>query len=184
MDLTEKTLNETLIYDGKIASYYVQDVLLPNGEKSIREIIRHDEAVGVIPFTEDGKVVFVKQFRKPIDRVLIEIPAGLVEKNEMDPLAAAKRELKEETGYTGSNWSEVTGFYSSPGFTDEYLTIFTTTVLSEKKVALNLDNHEFLEVVELTFEEAWANYEAKEIADAKTVFALHYWKQKRLEQKG
>src|SRR5699024_5433789 len=104
--------------------YTIEEVLLPNGKTAQREIVRHDAASAILPFTEDGKAVFVKQFRKPVNQLFIEIPAGLINSDETDPLSAAERELEEETGYQADEWKLITSFYSSPGFTDEYLTVY------------------------------------------------------------
>src|SRR5699024_4738873 len=125
-----------------------------------------------------GKAVFVKQFRKPVNQLFIEIPAGLINSDETDPLSAAERELEEETGYQADEWKLITSFYSSPGFTDEYLTVYEAQGLKKIENPLPKDEDEFLEVVELSFDEAWQYYEEKVIRDAKTVFALFYWKQK------
>src|SRR5690625_3370741 len=124
MDYKEHTIRKQTIYKGNITTYTVEEVRLPNGKKAIREIVRHDDASVVIPVTADGKLVLVGQYRKAIEQMLYEIPAGLMDEEDKNPLETAQRELEEETGYQAENWTEITGFYSSPGFTDEYLTLF------------------------------------------------------------
>ncbi len=88
---------------------YVEDVLLPNGETSKREIVKHPGAVAVLAITEENKMVLVRQYRKALERVLVEIPAGKLEKGEA-PIETAKRELEEETGYVCEKWSHFTLF--------------------------------------------------------------------------
>lgn len=180
MDMTEKMISRQTIHKGKITEYTLEEVLLPNGENAQREIVRHAAASAVLPIMPNGNALFVKQFRKPLDRTLIEIPAGLIDPEDEDELAAAKRELLEETGYQANEWQMITSFYSSPGFTDECLYLFTATDLIKETEILQLDEGEFLEVMELSFEEAWRLYEKKEIQDAKSVFALFYWKSIRI----
>src|SRR5690625_1990892 len=103
----EKTLKRNTIFEGKIISVHVDEVLLPNGKTSKREIVEHPGAVAVIALTDDKKLVFVKQYRKPLERTLIEIPAGKIEPNE-EPHITALRELEEETGYTSEKLQHIT----------------------------------------------------------------------------
>ncbi|EHC6479364.1 NUDIX hydrolase, partial [Listeria monocytogenes] len=95
--LEEKTLHTEQIFSGNIIELQVDDVELPNGEKSKREIVKHPGAVAIIPFSEDGGMYLVEQYRKPLEKTIIEIPAGKMESGE-DPLVTARRELEEETG--------------------------------------------------------------------------------------
>ena len=104
MKLEEKKLSSEEIFDGVAIHLFKDEILLPNGNKGVREVIRHPGAVCVLPFTEDGQVVFVNQFRYALNKVTLEVPAGKLEKGE-DPMEAAKRELYEETGFGGGEWS-------------------------------------------------------------------------------
>src|SRR5699024_8212829 len=106
-NLTEKTLQSTTIYNGKIVHLQVDDVLLPDGQKSKREVIKHPGAVAIIPITPDNKIVLVRQYRKPLEKTIVEIPAGKMEEGER-PEITAIRELEEETGYTTNKISFVT----------------------------------------------------------------------------
>ena len=99
MNLYEETIKSTSIYKGNVTEYIVEEVRLPNGEMSQREIVRHAGASAVIPFTQSGEIVLVKQYRKAIDQVSIEIPAGIKDATDPDGLHTAKRELEEETDY-------------------------------------------------------------------------------------
>lgn len=126
---------------------------LPNGETAKRELVYHPGAVAVIPITADNKIVLVEQYRKPLERALIEIPAGKLEENE-NPLTAAVRELEEETGYTTTNLSQVTSFYTSPGFANELVYVYITNDLIKMENPPAGDDDEFVEIMEVTLEEA------------------------------
>ena len=96
--LEEKTLESKQIYDGRVVHLYLDTVQLPNGKTSLREVVRHNGAVAVVPIDRDGNVILVQQYRHPARRVLLEIPAGTLNVGE-DPDTCVERELQEETGY-------------------------------------------------------------------------------------
>ncbi|MBM7598055.1 ADP-ribose pyrophosphatase [Virgibacillus halotolerans] len=169
----EKTIKTESIYDGKIIKLQVDDVTLPNGKTAKRELVKHQGAVAVIPITKDNKIVFVEQYRKPLEKSIIEIPAGKLEPGE-EPEATAVRELEEETGYTTRELSFVTSFYSSPGFADELLHIYITDQLEKLEHPVAGDDDEFVEVLELTLDEAKQYVEEERIQDAKTNYAVLY----------
>ncbi|WP_078553149.1 NUDIX domain-containing protein [Bacillus alkalicellulosilyticus] len=169
--LLEKTINTTTIYEGRIIDLVIDDVELPDGKMSKRELIKHPGAVAVIPVTKEGKLVMIRQYRKALDKVIVEIPAGKLEPGE-EPLPCAKRELEEETGYQSEMLEYVTSFYTSPGFADEIIHLYFTDQLTEGN--LNLDDDEFVELVEVTLEEAQKMITTREIYDAKTAFAVQY----------
>jgi len=169
----EKTIATEKIFDGKIISLQVDDVTLPNGKTSKRELVKHPGAVAVIPVTKDNKIVFVEQYRKPLEKSIIEIPAGKLENGE-EPKATAIRELEEETGYTTNELSFITSFYTSPGFADELLYIYITDQLKALEHPVEGDEDEFVEIVELTLEEAKQYVEEERIHDAKTNYAVLY----------
>ncbi len=183
VDFYEETIKSKSIYKGNVTEYVIEDVKLPNGEMSQREIVRHAEASAVIPFTDSDEIVLVKQYRKAIDQVSIEIPAGIKDDTDSDGLFTAKRELEEETDYNAKTWTFVTSFYSTPGFTDEFLEIYEARDLFLVEDSLAQDDDENVEVIIATFDEAWELYEQGLLRDSKTVFALFYWKLKRLENK-
>lgn len=172
----EKTIQTTNIFNGKVINLQIDEVTLPNGKTSKREIIKHPGAVAIIALTEENKIVFVEQYRKPLEKSLVEIPAGKLEEGEK-PEVTALRELEEETGYTTNKLELVTSFYSSPGFADELLYIYFTDKLKPLEEAKSLDEDEFVELMELTLEEAEALMAEQKIHDAKTVYALMYLKQ-------
>src|SRR5699024_73478 len=124
----ETTIKTEQIFTGKIISVQVDDVRLPDGNTSIREIVTHPGAVAIIAETEEDKILFVEQFRKPLEKSLIEIPAGKLEQNEL-PEKSAYRELEEETGYTTNELHYITSFYTSPGFANEIIYLYYTNSL-------------------------------------------------------
>lgn len=169
----EKTIKSETIYDGKVVKLQVDDVRLPNGKQSKRELIKHPGAVSVIPITKDNKIVLVEQYRKPLEKSIIEIPAGKLEPGEV-PEITAVRELEEETGYTTRHLTKVTSFYTSPGFADELMYIYLAKDLEKLRAPKALDEDEFVEVLEVTLEEAKKLVEEQRIHDAKTNYAILY----------
>lgn len=114
MTFEEKTLSKEAIYEGKIINVEKHKVLLPNNETSYREVVKHNGAVAVCALTPDNEVILVRQYRKPMDEVLLEIPAGKLEPGE-DRMSAAKRELEEETGYKTESLILIGEVYGSQG---------------------------------------------------------------------
>ncbi|SFA72594.1 ADP-ribose pyrophosphatase [Lentibacillus halodurans] len=169
----EKTIRTETIYDGKVVKLQVDDVTLPDGKTSKRELIKHAGAVGIIPITKDHKIVFVEQYRKPLEKSLVEIPAGKLEEGE-DPLVTALRELEEETGYTASSPKFITSFYTSPGFADEIMYLYMAKDLEPIEHPAAGDDDEFIELIELTLDEAKQYVKDKKIHDAKTNYAILY----------
>jgi ADP-ribose pyrophosphatase len=169
----EKTVRTEHIFKGNIISVQVDDVVLPDGNQSKREIVRHPGAVAVIPVTKDGKMVMVEQYRKALERSLLEIPAGKLEPGE-DPARTAERELEEETGYRAGKMEYITSFYTSPGFADELIHLYYADQLEKADNPLAGDADEFVELYEITLDEALRFMEEKRIHDAKTVFAIQF----------
>lgn len=177
----EKTLSTKKIFDGRIISLQVDDVQLPDGNESKREIVKHPGAVAIIALTNDDKIIFVEQYRKPLERSLIEIPAGKLEANEK-PEVTALRELEEETGYTTDKLDYVTSFYTSPGFANELIHIYYTNTLTRLDIPVALDDDEFVEVHYLSLAEAEQYMLDNKIYDAKTVYAIMYLKNMRMSK--
>ncbi|MCY8323507.1 ADP-ribose pyrophosphatase [Bacillus spizizenii] len=171
--LEEKTISKEQIFSGKVIDLYVEDVELPNGKTSKREIVKHPGAVAILAVTDEGKIIMVKQFRKPLERAIVEIPAGKLEKGE-EPEYTALRELEEETGYTAKKLTKITAFYTSPGFADEIVHVFLAEELSVLEEKRELDEDEFVEVMEVTLEDAQKLVESREVYDAKTAYAIQY----------
>ncbi|WP_188206078.1 NUDIX hydrolase [Alkalibacillus aidingensis] len=168
----EKTINRQTIYQGRIIDLHVDDVELPNGESSKRELVFHPGAVAVIAVTDEGKIVMVEQYRKALEKSIIEIPAGKLEPGE-SPEITAERELEEETGYQVDSLTYVMSYYTSPGFADEKIYIYHATGLrpSSKR---SLDVDEFVELKEVTIDEALEFIKQEKIHDAKTIHAIYY----------
>lgn len=166
----EKTVKSDMIYEGRILNLRVDTVELPNQKYSKREIVEHGKAVALIPIKED-KIIFVRQYRIAVGKVLIELPAGLVESNE-EPRETAVREMEEEIGYTSEDLEYLFDSLSSPGFTNERTSYFLARNLIEKQGIP--DEDEFIETVELTLEEALEMIEDGEISDSKTIIGVLY----------
>ena len=178
MDLKEKTLNSQDIYSGRIITVRVDTVELPDGRTGTREIVEHAGAVGIIPIDDQGNVWMVRQYRKPVEQVLLEIPAGTMEAGE-EPLACAQRELEEETGFIAEQWEKIIGYYSAPGFCNEYLHLYIATKLY--RGVANPDQDEFLEKTYLPLEEAYQGIFRGQIVDGKSIIALQYAYQRYIQ---
>ncbi|WP_088007912.1 NUDIX hydrolase [Indiicoccus explosivorum] len=166
----EKTVRSERIYEGKIINLKVDDVTLPNGKETKRELVEHPGAVAVIALTDDRRIVMVEQYRKALERSIVEIPAGKLEPDEK-PEICARRELEEETGYTAEKLSHVQSFSTSPGFADEVIHLYAAEGLSKTSEGAT-EEDEFVELIEVTFEEAEKMMEDGRIYDAKTAFAV------------
>ncbi|MBS4215780.1 NUDIX hydrolase [Neobacillus rhizophilus] len=171
--LEEKTLKSEEIFSGKIISLHLQEVELPNGKTSKREIIKHPGAVAILAVTPENKIIMVEQYRKAIERTIVEIPAGKLEKGE-EPDACARRELEEETGYVCESLELLTSFFTSPGFADEIVHVYLAKGLTKKEDSAALDEDEFVNLEELTLEEALQYVKEQKIYDAKTIYAVQY----------
>jgi len=171
MDLSEKTLESQEIFSGRIIKVRIDTVSLPGGGQSTREVVEHAGAVGVVAVDNDNNIIMVRQYRKPVEKVLLEIPAGTMEKDE-DPLVCAQRELKEETGFTAKHWKKILSYYSAPGFTDEYLHLYLASGLTGGDI--ELDEDEFVETVHLPLPEAYQMIFEGKIADGKSIIGIQY----------
>ncbi|QTM99723.1 NUDIX domain-containing protein [Sediminibacillus dalangtanensis] len=169
----ERTIASETIFNGKVVKLQVDEVSLPDGNTSKREIIKHPGAVAIIPVTKDNKILFVEQYRKPLEKTLVEIPAGKLEPGEK-PEITAKRELEEETGYTTNELTFLTSFYTSPGFADEIIHLYITKDLHLLEEEVAGDEDEFVDILELSLEEAEQLVKEQRIHDVKTAYAVLY----------
>ncbi len=169
-DLTEIPKTSEEIYDGVILHVYKDTVTLPNGKPATREVIRHVGAVGVLPVTEDGRVIIERQFRYPIAQVITEIPAGKLDQKTEDRLSAAKRELREETGITAEEWIDMGVYYPAPAYSDEKITLYLAKGLHYGKQ--DLDEDEFLNTEAVPLAELVRAVMDGEITDGKTQVAI------------
>ena len=154
------------IFDGTVLHVKKDAVRLPNGNPAVREIIRHIGAVCVIPVLENGDVIVERQYRYPVDRVMLEIPAGKLDYAGEDRLSAIQRELREETGYTAGTWTDLGPFYAAPAYSDEYITMYLAQDL--RKGECHPDEDEFLDVYSVPLKELVEDVMAGRIPDAKT----------------
>jgi len=168
----EATLSTRPVFSGKMISLEVSTVRLPDGRTATREIVRHPGAVGVLALHE-GRMIAVEQYRKPLERVQLEIPAGKLDPGEA-PEKAALRELEEETGFRAGSVRHLLSFSTSPGFADEVLHLYFTDDVTPAEQ--RPDEDEFLSVELLTPEEAERALRDGRICDAKTMLALYAWK--------
>jgi ADP-ribose pyrophosphatase len=167
----EARLRRRVVYRGKILDLFVDRVRLADGRSAVREVVGHRPAVGIVALPAPGRVILVRQYRHAVRRWLWEIPAGLRERRET-PLKAARRELREETGYTAKRWLALGHFFSSPGFCQEDLHIFLARDLGPRGV-LNLDADEFVAPKVFSQREITLLFKRGELVDAKTVLALN-----------
>ncbi len=170
MELKETMKESELIFDGKVVHLYRDTVILPNGKDATREIIRHVGAVAVLPITDEGEVILVKQFRYPFDEVLTEIPAGKLDSKDENHIKAALRELREETGVTCDKLTYIGDLYPSVAILDEVIHMYCAEGLSYGET--DPDDDEFLNVVKIPFEEAVNSVLSGRIKDAKTQTAI------------
>ncbi|MFZ7134010.1 MAG: NUDIX domain-containing protein [Eubacteriales bacterium] len=168
MKYAEKTLESHEIFQGKILKLKVEKVLLPNGSVSQREIINHSGASAVVA-VNGNHIVFVKQYRKPIDMELLELPAGKLDEGESSE-TCAKRELQEETGYIANNLIHLGSIFTTPAFSNEIIHIFLTNDMSKGEI--NRDQDEFMDIQEISIEEVYQMIHSGKIHDAKTLSGL------------
>lgn len=171
----EKTIQSELKFKGRIITLQVDEVELPNGKTSNREIVKHPGAVAVIAMTKDKKIILVEQFRKALERSIIEIPAGKIEIGEA-PEITALRELEEETGYTTDNLQYIQSFSTSPGFADEIIHLYFADNIVKMEQPVGLDEDEFVELLHVSLTEMEEMVKKQQIYDAKTAFAYIWLK--------
>ena len=168
MTFEEKTLKSEKIYEGTIINLR-RDKVTAQGGTSYREIIEHNGGAVIAALTEDKKLVMVRQYRKPADKVMLEVPAGKIDPGEM-PLEAAVRELKEETGYTASKVEFLTEIYPSVGYSEERLYLYLCTGLTPGETCF--DENEAIEIEEIDLDRLFKMAMSGELDDAKTIIAI------------
>ena len=166
MNFEEKTLKRNNIFEGRIITVHVDDIELPNGEKATREIVEHSGGVCVAALTDEKELFFVRQYRYPYKKVLLELPAGKLEKGE-DPLEAGIRELGEECGVTADKVISMGTVYPTVAYCSEIIYLFLATGLHS--TSQHLDEDEFLSVEKISVEKAAEMVMNGEISDSKTV---------------
>lgn len=168
MTFEEKTLSSERIYEGAIINLRRDKVTVQNGT-SYREIVEHNGGAVLAAITPEGRMVMVRQFRKPAERVMLEVPAGKIDAGE-EPVQAAVRELKEETGYTAGMVKHLTSFYPSVGYAEEVLHLYLCTDLTAGDTCF--DENEAIDIEEMDVDTLYHMVMAGEIQDAKTAIAV------------
>lgn len=167
--LIEKKISSTCLYKGNSVSFYRDAILLPNKKKAFRDYMLHPGAVCVVAFRDKKSILMLKQYRYPVRRTITEVPAGKLDGQE-SPLACARRELLEETGFWPRKIKKFLSFWPTPAFATEVMHIFVAWDLEKRQTALDQD--EFLEVFWMDFKEALQAVRSGEIKDAKSVISL------------
>ncbi len=167
-----RTLSSRFIYQGHTIRLRVDDVALPSGQKTVREVIEHDGAVVIVAIDEENHVLLVRQFRHAAGKNLLELPAGGIDPGET-PEMTARREMQEETGYIPESLRCLGGFYSAPGYASEYLHLFLATGLSPSR--LIADDTEEIKLVRLSLSQARELILTGQIQDAKTIAGLLFY---------
>jgi len=174
--MSVKVHKTTNLYKGKIFDVVLEKVTLPNGAVKDREIVRHPGAAAMVPLLDDGRVVLIKQYRHAVGQFVWEIPAGTLEPQEA-PVACARRELVEETGYEAAKFEKLAEILPAPGYTDEHIHIFLATGLTAGDQ--RLEDDEILELQPTGLDSALAMVTQGAIRDAKTIAGLFLTSLKR-----
>lgn len=169
MKLEEKTLSTAEVFDGRILHITLDEVELPDGSRSKREVVNHPGGVAVAALDDENNLLFVRQFRYPYKEVVLELPAGKLEKG-MTPLENGKRELMEETGATGYSYISLGQLYPSPGYTNEIIHLYACRIsgIGRSKP----DDGEFLNVERIPLEKALELVLNNQLPDAKSQVAV------------
>jgi ADP-ribose pyrophosphatase len=167
-----KTLRSERRYSGTVFNLVIDEVEYPSGNRGVREVAEHYGGAVVVPLLDDGRVLLVNQFRYPIQKNIIELPAGKLAAGE-DPNDCAARELEEETGYTAGSLTKLTAIYTTPGFCTEQLHLYVATGLKKLPSGQRLEEGEMdLTVKAVPIEEIIQMIEQQEIMDAKTICGI------------
>jgi ADP-ribose pyrophosphatase len=168
----EKTISSRYIFKGRAFNVRVDTVTNATGQETTREIVEHNECVTVVPVDSNGDILMVRQFRKAIEKDLLEIPAGGIDPGE-DPPTAVKRELQEEIGYLPGKIVRLGGFYSTPGFCNEYLYLYLATDLKPSR--LYAEDTPGIETVKIKPRQILKLIRSGEICDSKSIAGLLYY---------
>lgn len=168
MIIEEKTLKREEIFKGRVLTY-VLDTVDVNNTTQTREMVFHPGGVGIVAIDDNNMVYLVRQYRKPYDKAILEIPAGKLEKGE-DPKESALRELWEETGYKANKITSLGEFYPSVGYTNEVIHLYLATSLTKDKQ--NLDDDEYVDVEKIPLDDLCDMIMSNDIKDGKTIAGI------------
>jgi ADP-ribose pyrophosphatase len=171
-DLAESQLSTEQLVDGVLLKAFRDEVRLPDGNTSVREWIDHLGASAIVPILDDGRTLLVRQFRYPPRRTFLEVPAGKLDEPGEDPAEVAARELEEETGWRAERFESIGAAYPCIGYSNEIIHVFAAYGLEQSEQ--DLAKGEFVEVVEMDFDEAVRRAREGEIKDMKSITALVY----------
>ncbi len=178
-ELVERVVDSRVLHRGRYLTFRIDTIERADGTRSERDIAGHPGAVAIVAVDAEDRVLLVRQWRTPADRVLLEIPAGTLDIDERtgtieDPELASRRELEEETGYRAGSWQKLAGFWTAPGFATELMHLYLATDLSPAHPddRLGPDEDEHLRLERRPFADAIAAVDAGEIADAKSIVGL------------
>jgi ADP-ribose pyrophosphatase len=174
--LAETCVESTTLYAGNFLTLKRDTVALPDGKHATREFVEHPGAVMVIPLFDDGRVLMERQYRYPLSRVMTEFPAGKLDPHE-GALACAKRELREETGYTAREYVYLARIHPVISYSTEFIDIYLARGLTEGDA--DLDDGEFLETFTSTLPELLERVRTGQITDVKTIIGT-FWLEKAL----
>ncbi|MCL1895115.1 MAG: NUDIX hydrolase [Clostridiales bacterium] len=169
MVVEEKTLSSEMIYEGAILNLRRDKVSVKGGRASYREVVEHGGGVVIVGVTREGRIPMVRQYRKPAEQVMFELPAGKLEKGE-DPEEAALREFREETGYTAGRMRHLSSFYPTVGYSEEILHVYLAEGLAPGET--DFDENESIEIEEWLPEELYGLIGAGGMNDGKTILAV------------
>ena len=175
--LEERVVDSSIVHRGRYLEFRVDTIERADGSRGTRDVVGHPGAVSVLALDDDRRIMFVRQWRIPAGRAMLEIPAGTLDVHDgitEDPGEAARRELEEETGHRATRWRRLTSFWTAPGFASELMHLYLATgiegVTGDDR--LSPDEDERLELVHLTVDEALGRVDSGDISDAKTILAV------------
>ncbi len=170
--MSEETLSSKNVFKGDLFSVRIDEIRLPDGSTSTREIVEHSDAVVVVPIDRSGNILLVKQYRRAAGKALLELPAGGIEPGE-NPLETVKRELQEEISYLPNKIISLGGFYASPGYNTEYLHLYLASDLVPAK--LHAEDTDSIEVVPVPIKSITDYIKSGKICDSKSIAGILYY---------
>lgn len=178
-----KVHRRSRFYQGAHFSFDTEDITLPNGVRTEMAMVRHPGSAAVIPFSDGATIILIRQFRHVVGEAVLEIPSGTMEQGETDPLACARRELTEETGFEAAEFIDLGAIYILPSYSDEKIQLYLARDLTPSRQ--NLDHDEIIDVVSYPIEEAMQMIDRGLIQDALTILGIHRaWRFKTKEKTG